>query len=733
MNQISNLLKMLSEIRTMVTAPSTLNKTAAVNKPVSTDAEQQCFAAARDIESQLIGGKADPAIEAAFGAITDAVNLTNTAAREDYLRRLAEIRRRYDDPYLNLAIIGNFSCGKSTFINAVLRQPLLSMDMQPTTAVPTYIRWNQPGRDKPCIVACDHAGASYELSGEGRSAFEASIGMQLPEDNGRLIDAITTSNALIEKISRVSLFFPEQDVFRGLCLVDTPGVNPGAEDTREHVNITRSVLHREADAAIILFPANQVFTGSFEAFLTEHAAHLINNSAFIITKFDMVKSRKDKEKLPWFVAENLKKIGVKDPKIYCTSAALALECYQDGENADPASVQWKDRFEADVSEIFSYVYDRRREIVRSSIGAMLGDMIRSISKDISSSAQALREAEENLEKYSPAAMRVSCEAIAEAYNSNLVDQLRKRKYNMSLAVKQVVNQKETDIHARIRATTSAGELNRYMKYQLRTDLSDLPQKLTELVQDVNMELKHDYLQFAARMEARLKEYRLNINGAANVAEASHSHEVSVDMEEIELDTNSGTSTGFLDVLGDLGSGLIDTLDDLTDLNLLDALEDVITMIGDVIYDVFALFKPMSDRHQKAISSLTGFFENSLKKGRSSCAASLTRLNDSYSYAAGQLIDRLESTYHVEFDNMLRRFNAEKAEIQSKLERHRSAAENLEALEDKICDYTAEQCYEIGVQFAREDSDRFDPNASRRWLARAAAKGMTDAQELLDSL
>ena len=65
--------------------------------------------------------------------------------RNQYLERIASVRQRIRYPDMKLAIIGDFSCGKSTFLNAVLKRPLLTMDVLPTTAVPTFIDWNGSG------------------------------------------------------------------------------------------------------------------------------------------------------------------------------------------------------------------------------------------------------------------------------------------------------------------------------------------------------------------------------------------------------------------------------------------------------------------------------------------------------------------------------------------------------------------------------------------------------------
>jgi ribosome biogenesis GTPase A len=58
--------------------------------------------------------------------------------------RVGQIQRRRTDPNLYVAVVGEFNGGKSTFINALLRQKILKSSVVERTAVPC-----QTGR-QPC-------------------------------------------------------------------------------------------------------------------------------------------------------------------------------------------------------------------------------------------------------------------------------------------------------------------------------------------------------------------------------------------------------------------------------------------------------------------------------------------------------------------------------------------------------------------------------------------------------
>ena len=85
--------------------------------------------------------------------------------------KLTEFREQYDkikqrsiDPNFYLSTIGDFSSGKSTLINTIMRRKLLKVAHAATTAVPTYI---YRGKRKQVVirVKCDD-GVEYDLTSE---------------------------------------------------------------------------------------------------------------------------------------------------------------------------------------------------------------------------------------------------------------------------------------------------------------------------------------------------------------------------------------------------------------------------------------------------------------------------------------------------------------------------------------------------------------------------------------
>jgi len=65
----------------------------------------------------------------------------STALKTEIDSQINQIQKRRSDSNLYLAVIGEFSSGKSTFINALLRDDLLKTSVLPTTDAVTKLRY----------------------------------------------------------------------------------------------------------------------------------------------------------------------------------------------------------------------------------------------------------------------------------------------------------------------------------------------------------------------------------------------------------------------------------------------------------------------------------------------------------------------------------------------------------------------------------------------------------------
>lgn len=460
---------------------------------------------------------------------------------------LAELKCKYVDPEFRLAVIGNFSSGKSTFMNAVLQRNLLTVDTQPTTAIPTYIRWNKskfvryfthlreeqrkkrslwrkildfirelfhklppidPHPEEPFIRVCGVNDREYFLHGDDLARFEADMDISLPSEINKVVDYLTTTTALTEKIQRIELFFPEREGFQNLCLIDTPGVNPGDDAVQNHIIQTQSVLRKEADAAIVLYPAKDAMSKDLERFLTENAAHLMGDAIVLLTKMDIVPTEREQLKIinrtKQLVAQ---RYNQEEPVVYGISAYEALEygCFH---SQDPASEEWFHSFHNTLAVVFDSLQERRSQIANKRIDHLLVELMSRIDTEITSRTQQLKQERQGIQN-------CSMEKLQEAY-SRLLQEYRNHMQHLSL---QMHREAEAIVHSCIRgrtvkmeellnASTGSVDLNRRLSGEIPLQMADVNQDVKDKIHD-SVLIRYAQLNesFAGNVIDCLKQYK----------------------------------------------------------------------------------------------------------------------------------------------------------------------------------------------------------------------------------
>lgn len=134
---------------------------------------------------------------------------------ETYIEELEYIQNRYEDKNFKIAVVGEFSSGKSTFINALIGKDLLKHATLETTATVTYIHnVNQDTKIK--VTYTDGRVIEYK-------------------DYSFIQDTTTTlsNEDVVNNIDYVDIYVKFSDVNNDFTIVDTPGLNGTADKHRE--------------------------------------------------------------------------------------------------------------------------------------------------------------------------------------------------------------------------------------------------------------------------------------------------------------------------------------------------------------------------------------------------------------------------------------------------------------------------------------------------------------------
>ncbi len=232
---------------------------------------------------------------------------------------LHELGRRLHDEQLNVAVLGQFKRGKSTFVNALLGADVLPRGVLPLTSVATAVMWG----DRPEVEVISRQDEVVVAGIEALARY------------------VTQSGQTHEDVVAVTVRFPAELLRSGVVLFDTPGAGSiFAQNTR----VAEEMLPR-IDVAIFVTSADAPLSAEERAQLSRVAenAELL---FVVVNKIDGM-SEHDVEQVVGFTRRACVESLNRDVAVYPTSALMALQARTSGGQDDPGMV----RFERDLRSL----------------------------------------------------------------------------------------------------------------------------------------------------------------------------------------------------------------------------------------------------------------------------------------------------------------------------------------------------------------------------------------------
>ena len=224
------------------------------------------------------------------------------------------------DETFRIVVVGEFSRGKSTLINALLGARVLPTGAQPVTTILNHIRFGEQLSFK--VVRRD--GQSNDLT---EDEFRKIVAPPSPEP-GNPESAQVFQDAL-EKISQIShaeVFYPSPLCRGGVEIIDTPGTND-VDAIREQ--ITYDFIPR-ADAILFLLSACEPIGASEMLFLRERVLRSdVQRIFFPVTFADQLETPSDREKVRHHIERELTPV-VGPPRLFYVDSYAAMRLRLDG-------------------------------------------------------------------------------------------------------------------------------------------------------------------------------------------------------------------------------------------------------------------------------------------------------------------------------------------------------------------------------------------------------------------
>ncbi len=199
-------------------------------------------------------------LDDALGTVEAVCRRYDLTALQDFLE---SCRAFAHEDRLNVAVLGRFKAGKSSFLNHLLGRPLLPIGVIPVTSAVTEIQWGH--RERAEILFADGRRDEAPVDRIGDFISES----QNPEN--------------CKQVTRVRVELPSMERYRGIRFVDTPGLE--------------SVLEHNTDASLEWLPnvGLALVAVGVDPPLSQHDVELIRNLSrytpnitLLLTKVDVI-------------------------------------------------------------------------------------------------------------------------------------------------------------------------------------------------------------------------------------------------------------------------------------------------------------------------------------------------------------------------------------------------------------------------------------------------------------
>jgi GTP-binding protein EngB required for normal cell division len=205
-------------------------------------------------------------------------------------------------PLIDVAILGQFKAGKSSFINSLIGRQLLPVGVIPVTTVITRIRYGP--RERAVVLHYD--GSTEEIPLESIEEYTSESKNPGNEKDVDLVDIELSS----------------LDGYAGLRLVDTPGLG---SVFKYHVETSKNWLP-EVGAALLAISADRPLSDNDLALIRELMQYT-PRIVLLLTKADLLSAEQQEEVLGFF-ADTLKRELDKEFPIYLYSTRVNAELFK---------------------------------------------------------------------------------------------------------------------------------------------------------------------------------------------------------------------------------------------------------------------------------------------------------------------------------------------------------------------------------------------------------------------
>ena len=382
--------------------------------------------------------------------ITYATTVLNRYNWDDSIKRslkkqLDTIVAKQNDKVLNISVIGEFSTGKSSFINALVGHELLAVNvLQGTTVAITIIEY----------------GTSFSLSLVDKNGNPTTTEYKNINYLSSALQHYTTDPSYADSISHVRVTLPSDILKNGFRIIDTPGTNSLEQ---WHEEITRRAINDISDMSIILVDASRPMPETLVGFVESTLGNNVKDCLFVANKIDIIRSRERNGMLQFIQKKINLEFDIEGAEILpFASVALTNLFSKDIVTIDDDSKQLT--FDS-LQSIFSFTAQKRIKTQAKKLLLLIDNMYANLNANITHVAQQYQKELRTLEQSKQMDFRPFIAQQIALRQKRFITSAQEKKRVTDMETDNLVNAAIANINSKIdsHTTSTLDGLSKYIK------------------------------------------------------------------------------------------------------------------------------------------------------------------------------------------------------------------------------------------------------------------------------
>lgn len=374
------------------------------------------------------------------------------ATKHSLEKQLSAIVDKQNDNLLNISVIGEFSTGKSSFINALVGYELLAVNaIQGTTVAITIIEYSE----KFSITLTDFLGKSSKRVYKSIDSLRQQLHIY------------TTDATYAKKIDYVTVTLPSIILKNGYRIIDTPGTN---SLELWHEEVTCRAIRELSDLSIILTDATQPMPATLMSFLDNTLGESVKNCAFVANKIDRIRE-KERDGIIKFIGKKIcQNFNIEESMVLpFSSVALTNSFAKETVNVDSGSFLLTT---SSLERLLSYTAKQRLRAQAQKILHLVDDIYSTLDNNIKSIAAQYQQELQMLERSRQTDFKPFISRQIYLRQKSFMAGAQDYKYKVESVCDSLASTAKNNIETKIQNYSTLDALSNYIKGSLSKDIKD---------------------------------------------------------------------------------------------------------------------------------------------------------------------------------------------------------------------------------------------------------------------